>query len=158
MFYCKELNDLTYVTKENNTHNCMGLGDKTSQGILQCGPAFCIFEVLPGLYTCSQQQNFENGGVSGQSMTAGSNFKKLQACKSVSITNFVFDSINMTSSAIFEIINSPKVLISNLTISNTNMKNGSKIMNIINSGNVTIEGEIRLINVTLSEKSTFIFI
>jgi len=31
-------------------------------------------------------------------------------------------------------------------------------MNIINSENVTIEGEIKLINVTLSEKSTFVYI
>lgn len=34
LYYCKELEDTLYVTKENNTHNCLFPGNTTTQGIL----------------------------------------------------------------------------------------------------------------------------
>lgn len=38
------------------------------------------------------------------------------------------------------------------------MKNNSKLINIVGSQSVKLEGEIKLVNVTISEKSTFIYI
>lgn len=64
----------------------------------------------------------------------------------------------MTGAAIFEIFNSPTVVIKNITIANTNLRNNSKIINIVNSQSVKLIGEIKLVNVTISEKSTFIYV
>jgi len=86
------------------------------------------------------------------------NFKKLSACKTVEISNYKFDALNLSQASLFEIIDSPSVVISNVTISNAHVGNGSKIINIINAQNVSLSGEIRLENVTLSEASSFIFL
>jgi len=104
------------------------------------------------------QQTFTGGVFTKQEMKPGANYKRLQACKAIDISDFTFDAINMTGAAIFEIYNSPSVVIKNITIANTNMKNFSKIINIVNSQSVRLEGEIKLVNVTISERSTFIYV